>query len=153
MVRGETLAEIASELQLGTYIRLGAGELKSGGFRRDSILEDALEAIIGAIYLDGGLESCRQVIGRLWADRIRKLPDADELKDPKTRLQEWLQGRRLPLPVYSIQAAEGPDHNRIFTVECVIEYEKSPVHIATGESRRKAEQAAAKLALDAIALS
>ena len=150
IVRGETLAEIATELHLGDYIRLGAGELKSRGFKRESILEDTLEAIIGAIYLDRGIEACQQVIGRLWADRIENLPDADALIDPKTRLQEWLQARGLPLPEYSVQSSEGPDHARVFTVECKIEFDRSPRHVASGNSRRKAEQAAAQLALNAL---
>ena len=150
IVRGETLAQIAADLQLGEYVRLGQGELKSGGYRRDSILEDALEAIIGAIYLDGGLPACQKVIGRLWTNLIDELPAADELKDPKTRLQEWLQARGLPLPEYAVQSTEGPDHARIFTVECAIEHAVAPRHIATGDSRRKAEQAAASKAMDAL---
>jgi ribonuclease-3 len=150
MVRGETLARIAAELNLGDHIRLGAGELKSGGFRRESILEDALEAIIGAIYLDSGLDECRQLVGRLWAKTIAELPEAEDLKDPKTQLQEWLQARGQQVPAYRVLSAEGPDHARIFTVECAIDIEHCPLHIGTGESRRKAEQAAAKLAIGVL---
>jgi len=150
MVRGETLADIATGLKLGDHIRLGAGELKSGGFRRESILEDSLEAIIGAAYLDGGLKACHQIIKKLWAETINKLPNADELKDPKTRLQEWLQARGLPLPTYRVLSAEGPDHARVFTIECAIEHDSCPIHTASGESRRKAEQAAAELAMNAL---
>lgn len=153
MVRGDTLAAIATGLRLGDHIRMGPGELKSGGFRRNSLLEDALEAIIGAVYLDGGLAASKQVISALWADTIRELPDAEDLKDPKTRLQEWLQARGLPLPEYSVLSAKGPDHARTFTVECRIESPAHPIHRATGESRRKAEQAAASMAIEKLAVS
>jgi ribonuclease-3 len=150
LVRGRTLTRIATDLELGDHIRLGPGELKSGGFRRDSILEDAMEAIIGAIYLDSGLAACQEVIGRLWSDVINELPDADQLRDPKTKLQEWLQARGHAVPVYEVLSAEGPDHARVFTVKCTIEVEDAPSHIASGDSRRKAEQAAAKLAIEAL---
>jgi len=150
MVRGETLAKVATGLKLGDHIRLGPGELKSGGYRRDSILEDALEAIIGAIYLDGGFVACQQIIGQLWTGVIDELPSADQLRDPKTKLQEWLQARGYPLPEYQVLSAEGPDHRRVFTVECAIEAGERQLHLASGESRRKAEQAAAKLAIDAL---
>jgi ribonuclease-3 len=102
LVSGETLAVIAAEIDLGSQLRLGSGELKSGGFRRKSILADALEALFGAVYLDGGFDAAARVIERLFVARLDRLPSAAELKDPKTRLQEALQARGLPLPSYAV---------------------------------------------------
>jgi len=102
LVKKETLAGIARELKIGDYLSLGSGELKSGGFRRDSILADALEAILGGIVMDSGFEACRTSIQRLFADRVSRLSASDELKDPKTRLQEYLQSRKLDLPDYEV---------------------------------------------------
>ncbi len=150
VVRGDTLAKLATSLKLGDYVKLGGGELKSGGFRRNSILADTLEAIFGAIYLDGGFEPCEKVIQHICDPVIAGLPDADELKDPKTRLQEWLQGRGYPLPDYSLLSENGPPHNKHFVVECVGEAAGIRV-TGAGESRRKAEQAAATIALEMIA--
>jgi len=150
IVRERTLAEVARQLNLGDHVLLGSGELKSGGFLRDSILADALEAIIGAVFLDGGVESARKLVERLMAERIAALPDAEALKDPKTRLQELLQARALKLPEYEVIDEQGADHDRSFTVYCRVEALDTPV-IATASSRRKAEQAAAKGALEAIA--
>ena len=150
IVRERTLAEIARELELGEHVLLGPGELKSGGFLRDSILADALEAIIGAVFLDGGFECARSLVERLTAQRITDLPDAEELKDAKTRLQEWLQGRSLDLPDYAVIDKRGADHDRQFTVVCRVAMLEAPVQ-ATAASRRKAEQAAALKALDEIA--
>lgn len=144
LVRDVTLAQIARELDLGSHLRLGAGELKSGGFLRGSILADAVEALIGAIYLDGGLEATRQVIHQLFDKRLRELPDADSLKDPKTRLQELLQGRGHELPEYEVIAETGADHAKHFEVECRAGDLAEPVR-GEAASRRKAEQAAARL--------
>lgn len=149
IVRERTLAEVARELELGDHVLLGAGELKSGGFLRDSILADALEAIIGAVFLDGGFDSARALVERLMAGRIAALPDAETLKDPKTRLQELLQSRSLGLPEYEVVNERGADHDRTFTVVCRVELLEAPIR-ATAASRRRAEQAAAKSALDLI---
>jgi len=150
VVRGTTLAKLASGLKLGDCIKLGEGELKSGGFKRDSILANTLEAIFGAIYLDGGFESCSKVILHICNPFIALLPDADELKDPKTRLQEWLQGHGHALPVYTVLNEEGPPHRKRFLVECVAPAVGVKV-TGNSSSRRKAEQAAALAAFDLIA--
>jgi ribonuclease-3 len=126
---------------------LGEGELKSGGFRRPSILADALEAIFGAILLDGGFDAAQQVIHRLY-DPILKSVDPHTLgKDAKTLLQEWLQCRKMPLPVYAVVATHGAAHNQLFEVECAVPKLAIQV-LGNGGSRRAAEQAAAKLALE-----
>ena len=142
LVRGSTLSEIASGFNLGREIRLGGGELKSGGFRRASILADAFEAVLGAIYLDGGFASCEAVITGFVDPLIERLPVAEELKDNKTRLQEWLQARGRPLPEYELQREEGADHAKVFHVRCRLR-DKDLKFDAQGSSRRKAEQAAA----------
>ena len=147
LVRDVTLARLASELHLGDHLRLGAGELKSGGFLRESILADVFEAIIGAIYLDGGFVEARRVIRELFAARLADLPDADSLKDPKTRLQELLQGRGHELPEYCVISESGADHAKRFEVECRAGSLAEPVRAEAG-SRRKAEQAAARLMHD-----
>ncbi len=149
LVRDATLAEIARELDLGRHLRLGQGELRSGGFLRESILADVVEALIGAVYLDGGFEAARRVVAELIGERLAGLPDAEQLKDPKTRLQELLQSRGQPLPVYAILAETGADHAKRFLVECTVEGLMAPVR-AEAASRRKAEQAAARLAYQAI---
>ncbi len=150
VVRGETLAELASGLKLGDYVKLGEGELKSGGFKRDSILANTLEAVFGAIYLDGGFESCEKVIRHVCDPYIALLPEANELKDPKTRLQEWLQGHGYSLPEYTVLSDDGPPHRKIFLVECVSQAAAIKV-TGKSSSRRKAEQIAALAALDIIA--
>lgn len=149
VVRGDTLAKLASELKLGDYLALGEGEMKSGGFNRNSILADALEAVLGAIYLDGGYEACAKVVLKICEPVIVNLPGADELKDPKTRLQEWLQGRGHALPEYSLLSEVGPPHQKRFKVQC--SGASAGINV-TGEggSRQKAEQAAAAAALEAI---
>ncbi|MGD9020477.1 MAG: ribonuclease III [Lysobacterales bacterium] len=150
VVRGETLARLAAELKLGDYIRLGEGELKSGGHRRNSILADALEAIFGAVYLDGGYAACAAVIRHVCGPVIEQLPEAGELKDPKTRLQEWLQGRAQELPEYELVSEQGPAHRKHFVVRCLA----PAAGIETsgeGTSRQRAEQAAAAAALADIA--
>lgn len=149
LVRRETLAELARGLELGDYLTLGSGELKSGGFRRESILSDALEAVFGALYLDGGLEVGHSCIRRLFAQRLVSLPSAAALKDPKTRLQEYLQSRRLDLPEYEVLDVSGSAHSQTFRVRCRIpgtDYASS----GDGSSRRKAEQDAAHRMLDVL---
>ncbi len=146
LVNRDMLAEIAQRIAIGDYLRLGPGELKSGGFRRSSILADALEAIFGAISLDSGFDAARTVILRLYQPRFEALPGLDQLKDPKTRLQELLQARRMPLPSYAILREEGSKHARIYVVECSIPDLQRRVE-GRGSSRRKAEQAAAEEAL------
>jgi len=150
VVRGDTLARLAGELKLGDYIRLGEGEQKSGGFKRNSILADALEAVLGAIYLDGGFQPCEEVIRYICDPVIDLLPDASELKDPKTRLQEWLQGAGFSLPEYNLLSDKGPSHRKHFIVECIA---SSAGIRATGKggSRQKAEQEAAAAALELVA--
>jgi len=149
LVSGEALAVVAAEIELGEQLRLGSGELKSGGFRRKSILADALEALFGAIYLDGGFEASQQVIERLFVPRLDRLPSAAELKDPKTRLQETLQARGLPLPNYAVESTSGEAHNQLFQVRCSVDALGLRV-VASGPSRRRAEQAAAQLILNAL---
>lgn len=147
LVRQESLAQIAQSLDLGSYLHLGEGELKSGGFRRPSILADGLEALFGAIYLDAGFEAAHAAIERLYQPLLQSLNPKDSGKDAKTALQEVLQGRKLPLPHYALLATRGEAHAQDFEVECVI----APLGIHThghGGSRRAAEQAAARAALD-----
>lgn len=146
LVKGETLAQVGRDLLLGEYLRLGAGELKSGGFRRDSILADAVEAILGAVYLDGGFDQCKDLIGRLFAVRIDGLDLDKAIKDPKTKLQEYLQSRKIPLPEYEVVEITGEAHDQKFFVACKIEGVENPLH-GSGASRRKAEQQAAVEAL------
>ena len=149
LVRGHTLAELGREFALGDYLKLGPGELKSGGFRRDSILADAVEAIIGAIYLDSDTETIRGIILSWYKTRLEAIQPGVSQKDPKTRLQEFLQGRRNPLPVYTVTNIKGEAHNQEFTVECKVAGVHKPV-IGKGTSRRKAEQAAAETALEQL---
>lgn len=149
LVKRETLAEVARELSLGDYLALGSGELKSGGYRRASTLADALEAVLGAIALDGGFAVSEACIRRLFAARLDHLPSAASLKDPKTCLQEYLQSRHLALPEYEVVRTSGQDHNRMFSVECrVVELER--VVEASGSSRRRAEQTAAAAMLQQL---
>ncbi|MFC3913195.1 ribonuclease III [Pseudaeromonas sharmana] len=149
LVREKTLAELAREFELGDYLILGPGELKSGGYRRESILADTVEAIIGAIYLDAGMEVTRTLLLNWYAPRLDEIRPGAEQKDPKTRLQEFLQGRRRPLPSYVVVKVKGEAHNQEFTVQCEIEGIASSV-IGVGSSRRKAEQAAAEKALEQL---
>lgn len=146
LVRGETLAEIARELALGDCLRLGPGERKSGGRLRASILADALEALLAAVYLDSGINAVQAVVERLFQARIDQLPDAESLKDPKTRLQELLQARGLELPQYELLDQSGPDHDRRFTISCRLSAQNQSWQ-AEAASRRKAEQKAATAAL------
>jgi len=149
LVRGESLTEIASDLALGKQLNLGEGEMKSGGFRRASILADAFEALLGAIFLDSDYASCRTVILDLFDPLIEKLPSIEELKDAKSRLQEWLQGRGRPLPEYTLLREEGADHVKKFHVQCRIADDGSLME-ASGSSRRRAEQAAAAKMLELL---
>jgi len=155
LVKGETLSEIAVELNLGEYIQLGSGELKSGGFRRASTLADAVEAILGAIYLDSyvdfGIKRIEEIILNVFSSRINKCEPGGVLKDPKTRLQEYLQAKNLPLPTYSVVSISGKEHQQTFKVSCSIEGSSNHI-VATGASRRKAEQAAAEKTLLSIEL-
>jgi ribonuclease-3 len=146
LVRQETLAGIAQELRLGEQLQLGEGELKSGGARRPSILADALEAIFGAIYVDAGFDAVRKVIERLYAPALARIDPADTGKDPKTALQEILQGRHLPLPRYTLLATSGEAHAQQFEIECVVA-DLGIRSTGTGSSRRIAEQQAAQRAI------
>lgn len=149
LVRRETLARIARELELGAALRLGPGELKSGGRRRDSILADAFEGVIGAIFLDSGLDACRRVLDALYAERLARAAREVGLKDAKTRLQESLQGQGRALPQYTVVKLEGAAHDQSFTVECQVDGIARPV-TGVGTSRRKAEQDAASRALEEL---
>ena len=149
LVKGDTLAELGREADVGELLKLGPGELKSGGHRRSSIIADAMEAILGAIYLEAGLEATTEVILRLWQSRIDKLDPNEHPKDAKTRLQEFLQSRKLPLPVYEVVDISGKDHDQTFVVHCQIESLGKPMK-GTGTSRRKAEQQAARNALEKL---
>ncbi|MGB5259458.1 MAG: ribonuclease III [Gammaproteobacteria bacterium] len=141
LVRRETLAEIGKRLAIGDFLRLGQGERKSGGHRRESILSDALEAIFGAIYLDSDFATCRQCILQLYADKLASLSDTVVLKDAKTRLQEYLQARHLELPDYTVKDVSGKAHARYFEVICTVAGHE-PCN-GEGASRRHAEQEAA----------
>ncbi|MFA7095058.1 MAG: ribonuclease III [Gammaproteobacteria bacterium] len=148
LVKQETLASLARSVDLGRHLTLGSGEMKSGGQRRDSILADGLEAVFGAVYLDGGFDACRRLIGRLYQDRLDSLPEATSLTDAKTRLQEYLQSRRLPLPVYHVIDVSGEPHAQTFTVVCNISRgTRTLTTQGSGSSRRRAEQNAAHQAL------
>jgi ribonuclease-3 len=149
LVSREPLAEIAVSLGVGETLQLGSGELRSGGFRRQSILADALEALCGAIFLDGGLGAAEPIIARLFTERIAALPSPEALKDPKTRLQEYLQSRSLTLPRYLILGIEGEDHAQTFRVSCEVPGLALRVE-GGGSSRRRAEQQAAQAMLEAI---
>ncbi|MCE8032301.1 MAG: ribonuclease III [Halomonas sp.] len=146
LVRGQTLAELAREMSFGECLRLGSGEMKSGGHRRDSILADAVEAVLGAIYLDAGMDVARARVLAWYAERLESIDLQDTQKDPKTRLQEFLQSRQSPLPRYEVVSVEGEAHDQTFTVECHVELLDSHT-LGTGSSRRHAEQQAAELAL------
>lgn len=149
LVNQASLFELAQSLDLGDSLRLGEGELKSGGFRRPSILADGLEAILGAVYLDAGFAAVRGVIERLFAPKLDSAGAAPPGKDPKTALQELLQGRRLPLPRYTVLQVGGEAHQQTFRVECRVD-ELSIVQAGEGTSRRAAEQEAAQAALAAL---
>ena len=149
LVRQEALHRLALSLHLGEQLRLGEGELKSGGSERPSILADGLEALIGAVYLDAGFAAAQSVVARLWLPLFDELKPGEVMKDAKTRLQEWLQGRRKPIPRYSLLQASGAAHDQRFEVACAID---NPPLCTTGNgnSRRLAEQDAAEQALKAL---
>lgn len=148
LVSEPALALVARELELGDRLHLGPGELKSGGFRRDSILADAFEALVAAVYLDGGWQACRDCVRGLFAGRLEQAANADD-KDPKTRLQEWLQARGLALPEYELTASSGADHAKVFDVTCLVAAFDLRC-TGRGGSRRAAEQAAATVALEQV---
>lgn len=146
LVKGETLADVATELSVGDYLKLGSGERKSGGHRRRSILADTLEALFGAILLDSNVDVCRGCILGLYQSRLESLNLENAAKDAKTQLQEFVQGYNNPLPHYSLLNEDGEDHSRSFEVECRLE--QPPLVVSgKGSSRRRAEQSAAKAAL------
>lgn len=150
LVKGKTLAKIARDFSLGDHLLLGPGELKSGGHRRESILADAVEAIIGAIYTETDLSVVQPVILRWFQDRLDAMvPDEQANKDAKTQLQEWLQARKQPLPVYALVKTSGSDHQQRFEVECRIAAVKQTFQ-GLGDSRRAAEQQAAATALQSL---
>lgn len=149
LVREPSLAVLARDLKLGDAIKLGEGELKSGGWRRDSVLADTFEAVLGAIYLDGGFEVAKDVCLRCFDKLLQQLPDPETLKDPKTRLQEWLQARSRPLPIYEVLSEAGPPHRRQFVVRArLLDMEHTAE--AFSNSRRSAEQKAAELLLQRL---
>ena len=143
LVKQQTLAGVAGALRLGENLRLGEGELKSGGFRRPSILADALEALLGAVFLDGGFDAAEQVVRRIFAELLAGVDQVTLGKDPKTMLQEYLQSRHLALPQYTVIGTRGEAHEQQFEVECRIP-ELSIRSVGEGTSRRNAEQSAAR---------
>ncbi|HET6906220.1 MAG TPA: ribonuclease III [Rhodanobacteraceae bacterium] len=148
LVSGPALAERARGIGLGDDLLLGPGELKSGGFRRDSILADAFEAVVAAVYLDGGFDACRALLREMFAEAVSAGEPAQ--KDAKTRLQEWLQAQGYPLPHYELLATHGEEHARTFDVACVLSEPEPARFEGSGSSRRAAEQVAAESALDAL---
>lgn len=149
LVNRDALAELAKDFELGRYLFLGPGELRSGGSERQSILSCAMEAIIGAVYLDGGFEAARTKIVEWYEPLLLSLSSASSHKDPKTLLQEYLQSRRLPLPIYAVEAIEGEAHQQLFTVSCQVEGIETKT-LGKGTSRRRAEQDAAQAMLGVL---
>ena len=149
LVKQQALYEIAQALMLSDYLKLGEGELKSGGFRRPSILADTLEAIAGAIFIDGGFEAAKASLRKLYSTILQNVDPKTLGKDDKTLLQEYLQGFQLPLPTYNVVATTGAAHSQQFEVECIVPNLKVSVK-GEGASRRAAEQGAAKIALVAV---
>ncbi len=152
LVKGDTLAMLAKQLNLGSFIRLGGSELKSGGWRRNSILANSMEALIGAMYLDGGMDICRDTVLRIYDELLNKTTPDKLLKDPKTRLQEYLQARQQPLPEYTVIREEGEAHQKTFIVRCTVPDTDISVQ-SHGRSKRVAEQAAAQIALEKLNIS
>jgi ribonuclease III len=151
LVKESTLSEIASRLNIGESLKLGEGELKSEGWKRPSILADTLEAIVGAVYLDGGFAAAETLVLKLYEQKLANIDPKIIDKDAKSQLQEYLQGKKIELPDYNVVSIEGEAHAQTFKIECVIQ----KLHISTvgeGTSRRIAEQQAAQLALDQLAL-
>ena len=149
LVKDTTLSEIAVKLGIGEYLTLGPGERKTGGHRRSSILADALEAVFGAVYLDSGFDAAKHTIHTVYADRLANLAEEDELRDPKSRLQEFLQGRGLALPVYAVEKVIGKAHKQRFKVSCTID-DPALRTDGNGTTRQDAEQEAAAAMLDVI---
>lgn len=149
LVREASLAEIATELHLGDVLKLGEGEMKSAGWRRPSILADALEAIIGAVYLDGGFSAAQGVVAQLYRDKFTTIDPKVIDKDAKSQLQEYLQSKKMDLPEYQVVSIEGEAHAQTFTVQCFIK-KLQLTTTGVGTSRRVAEQQAARLAMDHI---
>ena len=150
LVKDTTLAELASSIGLGEHLILGSGERKTGGQRRESILADALEAIFGAVYIDAGFEAATAIVARAFGDRLYNLPAADDLRDPKTRLQEWLQARGLGLPQYELVNVTGKAHRQMFEVSCSISNGETTTG-GRGSTRRNAEQESAQRMLTELA--
>ncbi len=149
LVNQSSLAELAKKHQFGDYLLLGSGELKSGGCRRDSILSDALEAVIGALYNDQGMEACQQWILQLFAEKLKSLSLENWQKDPKTQLQELMQSKKMELPDYTVLTMSGLAHEQTFKVKCTTPLIETAC-IGTGNSRKKAEQSAAELMLELL---
>jgi len=149
LVNQTSLAELARIHQFGDYLRLGPGELKSGGFRRDSILSDAVEAVIGALFKDQGMEACKPWIEQLFAEKLDSLSLTNWQKDPKTQLQEMMQSKKMDLPEYVLITMSGLAHEQMFKVKCTIPLVKES-SIGTGVSRKKAEQSAAERMLELL---
>ncbi len=150
LVKKQTLAGLASQLDLGRHLRLGLGEHKSAGWRKQSLLANSMEALVGAVYLDSDLEQCRSFVQTLFSRLLAELTVENIPKDPKSRLQEYLQANKKPLPSYQVVAETGVAHDRLFTIECHVEGIAKPVR-ASGKNKRDAEQAAADAALEIIA--
>lgn len=146
LVKEDALATVARDICLGNYLKLGGGELKSGGYRRASILSDAMEALFGAIYLDAGFAQCEKSVLFLYDEYLVTLPSLIDLKDPKTTLQEYLQSQQFDLPNYQVIKTEGKSHDQIFTVQCNI-HQLNIKSQGKGSSRKKAEQMAASIAI------
>lgn len=151
LVCGEMLAVIGNDFDIGDCLILGQGELKSGGHRRDSIISDAVEAIIGAIYLDSNFDTIKSLILSWYQDRLSNIQPGEKQKDSKTRLQEYLQGHHQARPIYLITEVIGDDHDQEFVVQCKLENDTN-IYLGRGVSRRKAEQAAAQVAIDKLGI-
>jgi len=149
LVNQETLAGLARNWLIGDYLRLGSGELKSGGFRRDSILSDALEAIMGALFKDQGIDACQQFILKLFDNKLKDLSLDGWQKDPKTQLQEFMQSKKLELPEYTLISMSGLAHEQLFKVKCTTTLLDQSC-VGTGVSRKKAEQSAAEQMLELL---
>jgi ribonuclease-3 len=151
LVKQETLAQVARQIDLGDYIHLGGGELKSGGFRRASILSDALEALIGAIYLDSDYAQTEAAVLHLYRQQLQSVDAGANLRDPKTRLQEYLQANKNSLPGYQVEQITGKSHDQVFTVSCKLD-DLDVQSSGKGSSRKKAEQQAAQKILDKLSI-
>jgi ribonuclease-3 len=151
LVKEETLAQVARQIDLGDYIHLGGGELKSGGFRRASILSDVLEALIGAIYLDSDYAQTETAVLHLYQEQLQNIDEGANLRDPKTRLQEYLQANKNSLPSYQVEQTTGKAHDQVFTVSCKL-LDLELQSNGQGSSRKKAEQQAAQKILDLLGI-